>query len=66
MKWAWNLIGVVLILAGGTFTLQGLNVLLGSFMSGSTQWLIIGLVMVVVGAGVLFLNNWRPVRTGRP
>ena len=66
MKWAWNLIGVVLILAGGIFVLQGLNVLLGSFMSGSTQWLIIGLVMVVVGAGVLFLNNWRPGRPGRP
>jgi hypothetical protein len=66
MKWVWNVIGVVLILAGGTFALQGLNVLLGSFMSGRTEWLIIGAAMVVVGVGVLFLGNWRPRRTGRP
>jgi hypothetical protein len=66
MKWVWNVIGVVLILAGGTFALQGLNVLLGSFMSGRTEWLIIGAAMVVVGVGVLFLGNRRPRRTGRP
>ncbi len=57
MKWILNIIAVLLILAGGTFALQGLNVLLGSFMSGRTEWLIIGAVMVVVGAGILFLNN---------
>jgi len=60
MKRAWNVIGVVLILAGSVFALQGLNVLLGSYMSGRTEWLIIGAAMVVVGAGVLFLGNRRP------
>jgi len=66
MKWVWNVIGAVLILAGSTFALQGLNVLLGSFMSGRTEWLIIGAVMAIVGVGVLFLGNRRPTRTGRP
>ena len=65
MKWVWNVVGVLLILAGGIFALQGLNVLLGSFMSGRTEWLMIGAAMVVVGAGVLFLANRRPRRTGR-
>jgi hypothetical protein len=60
MKRAWNVIGVVLILAGSVFALQGLNVLLGSYMSGRSEWLIIGAAMVVVGAGVLFLGNRRP------
>ncbi len=59
MKWVWNVIGVMLILAGGTFALQGLNILLGSFMSGRPEWLIIGTAMVVVGAGVLILANRR-------
>jgi hypothetical protein len=59
VKWVWNVIGAVLILAGSTFALQGLNVLLGSYMSGRTEWLIIGTAMVAVGVGVLFLNNRR-------
>ncbi len=59
MKWVWNVIGVMLILAGGTFALQGLNILLGSFMSGQPEWLIIGTAMVVVGAVVLILANRR-------
>ena len=63
MKRAWNVIGVVLILAGSVFALQGLNVLLGSFMSGRTEWLYIGAVMVVVGAGVLVVGN-RGTRAG--
>jgi hypothetical protein len=60
MRWVWNVIAVLLILAGGTFTLQGLNVLLGSFMSGSPQWLVIGVVMVLVGVAVLIVANRRP------
>ncbi len=57
MKWIGNFIGGLLILAGGVFALQGLNVLLGSFMSGRPEWLVIGVVMVVAGVGLLWLNN---------
>jgi hypothetical protein len=57
MRLAWNVIAVVLILGGGIFALQGLNILLGSFMSGRSEWLVIGAAMVVVGAGVLVLGN---------
>ena len=59
MRWGLNVIAVLLILAGGIFTLQGLNILLGSFMSGSRQWLAIGVVMVIVGVGVLIGANWK-------
>jgi hypothetical protein len=59
MKRAWNVIGVVLILAGSVFALQGLNVLPGTYMRGSTDWLVIGALMVVVGAGVLVVANRR-------
>lgn len=66
MRWVWNVLGVLLILAGGTFALQGLNVLLGSFMSGRPEWLVNGVVLVVLGAGVLFMANRPPRRPRRP
>jgi len=57
VRLAWYVVAVLLILAGGTFTLQGMNILLGSFMSGSSLWLVIGVVMVIAGAGVLVGAN---------
>ena len=59
MRLTMNVVGVLLVLAGGIFTLQGLNILLGSFMSGSSLWLCIGLAMVAVGAVVLVGGNWK-------
>lgn len=42
-------VGVVATLAGAVFTLQGIGVLGGSFMSGSGTWAIIGIAMVAAG-----------------
>lgn len=42
-------IGVVIAIVGGVFTLQGIGVLGGSFMSGSGTWAVIGIVMVIAG-----------------
>jgi hypothetical protein len=38
-----------LILAGGTFALQGFNILPGSFMTGRPEWAVIGTVGFIVG-----------------
>ena len=46
--------GCVLILMGVVWTLQGLGVLGGSAMSGQTLWAVLGPVVVVVGAVLLF------------
>ena len=46
--------GVVLILMGVVWTLQGLGVLGGSAMSGDALWAVVGPIVVVVGAVVLF------------
>ena len=43
------MIGVVVAVVGAVFTLQGVGVLGGSFMSGSATWAVIGIVMVVAG-----------------
>lgn len=41
--------GVILIVVGLVWTLQGVNVLGGSVMSGSPLWAAIGPVVLVVG-----------------
>lgn len=44
-----RVVGVAIAVVGAVFTLQGIGVLGGSFMSGSATWAIIGVAMVVVG-----------------
>ena len=55
MKSVLNVVGVVLILAGSIFFLQGINILPGSFMTGQIQWAINGAVSVVIGVGLIVL-----------
>lgn len=53
-------IGVVLIAVGVVWTLQGLDVLGGSAMSGVTMWAVVGPVVAVVGAGLAIAGYRRP------
>jgi hypothetical protein len=57
MKTLVNVISVFLILAGGTFFLQGINVLPGSYMTGDPQWAINGSVMIVLAIGLMLWVN---------
>jgi uncharacterized membrane protein len=54
--------GVVLILMGVLWTMQGLDIVGGSAMSGNALWAVIGPIVVVVGAVLLF----RGLRTQPP
>ena len=51
-NWAFVIVGAVLFLVGLVWTLQGLDIVKGSFMSGAKLWLAIGLL---VGIGGIFL-----------
>ncbi len=54
--------GVILLLAGATFSLQGANYLGGSAMSGSSFWLYAGVVIALLGVvllAVAFTRNSR-------
>jgi hypothetical protein len=51
--------GLVLVLAGVVFFFQGIGVLGGSFMSGSTKWAVIGAVLVAAGFGLLAAARFR-------
>ncbi|HSL30065.1 MAG TPA: hypothetical protein VK900_12765 [Anaerolineales bacterium] len=59
MKILLNTMAISLLLAGGVFFLQGINVLPGSFMTGDPQWAINGGVMIAVGLGLLYLATRR-------
>ncbi len=59
MKIVLNVVGIVLLLLGLVFFLQGLNVLLGSPMSGQPQWVIIGGILVIIGLGLFWFANRR-------
>ena len=54
------IIGVLAILAGAVWTLQGVGVLPGSFMSSNPTWVVIGLVTAVVGVGLVLWSRRRP------
>jgi protein-S-isoprenylcysteine O-methyltransferase Ste14 len=53
-------IGLLVLLAGSVFALQGANILPGSYMTGDRLWLVIGAVMVGVGLA-LAAWGWRRV-----
>ena len=59
MKIFLNVIAVLLVLGGGTFFLQGINVLPGSYMTGDPRWAFIGGAMFVIGLGFLLWANRR-------
>jgi hypothetical protein len=59
MKWVFLVIGVLLVLTGIVWTLQGLDVLGGSVMSGVTLWAIIGPIVAVVGLVLAIMGARR-------
>jgi hypothetical protein len=58
MRYVWIAIGVLAALAGAVWTLQGLNIMGGSQMSGDSTWAIVGPIVFVVGV-LLFLFGVR-------
>jgi len=54
-----NILAILLLLVGVVWFLQGINVLLGSVMTGQPQWVIIGGVAFLVGIALLILANRR-------
>jgi hypothetical protein len=56
---AGNVVGVLLVLLGLLWAGQGLNLIGGSFMTGQTQWLVIGVVVAIAGLVILVWANRR-------
>lgn len=59
MRIALNVLGVLCLLVGCVWFLQGINIIPGSFMTGQSKWAIIGGVLLVAGIGLLIAANRR-------
>jgi hypothetical protein len=64
--WMLVTLGAVCVLVGGTWFLQGIGVIGGSVMSGSSTWLAIGLVVAVAGVVLAIVGARASRATGRP
>lgn len=57
MKIVFNIVGVLFMLLGSVWVLQGINVLPGSFMSGQMRWAVRGGILLCAGIVALVLAN---------
>jgi uncharacterized membrane protein HdeD (DUF308 family) len=61
MRIVLNVVGVLCLLVGCIWILQGINILPGSFMTGQTKWALYGCLIAVVGIVALISANRRRV-----
>jgi hypothetical protein len=54
MMWVKVIVGVLVGLLGLVWLGQGLNLIKGSFMTGQPQWAVIGVVLILVAAWLLW------------
>jgi uncharacterized membrane protein HdeD (DUF308 family) len=59
MRILLSVLGVLCLLVGCVFFLQGINVIPGSFMTGQTKWAIYGALTAIVGIALLVFANRR-------
>jgi hypothetical protein len=60
MRLTKNLLALIVLAIGALWSLQGIGVVGGSFMTGHSQWLYVGLVTMLVGlVGLVWANRSR-------
>ncbi len=59
MKRVLSIVGGVLVLLGGFWILQGINVIPIGFMAGHIQYAILGAIVVMAGVGLIIFGNRR-------
>jgi hypothetical protein len=64
--WAFLVIGIILVLLGLVWALQGFNVIGGSAMSGSSLWAIVGPIVLLIGVALIVVGFVWGRRRGAP
>jgi uncharacterized membrane protein len=70
--WLPMALGILLIFLGALWTLQGMDVLSGSKMSGASIWSVIGPIVALAGLVLIVLgvrrraNSKKPARSALP
>jgi hypothetical protein len=59
MTWSLNILGVILLLVGTVWILQGFGIYPVGFMAHQMKYAYAGIVVDVVGAGLFILANRR-------
>ena len=54
MRWALMILGGLMVVVGGTWLLQGVGILPGSFMTGQSFWAVVGALVLVAGAALCY------------
>ena len=62
MKIAARVLGVLLMITGVVWILQGINILPGSFMTGQMQWAVYGAIAVIVGTMLVVASRRMTAR----
>jgi len=58
MRLTKNLLALIVLAIGALWSLQGIGVVGGSFMTGQSQWLYTGIVTMLVGlVGLVWANR---------
>jgi len=63
MKSVLQILGILLIVAGGFFALQGAGIIMwpaDSFMLARSQWVLYGLIILAAGLGLVWVARRRP------
>ena len=64
MRIVLSVTGVVMVLMGSIWFLQGINILPGSFMTGQLRWAVYGGIADAVALALLVTANRGRVRSG--
>ena len=59
MRWVQMIVGGLMVVVGGTWLLQGVGILPGSFMTGQAFWAVVGALVLAVGAVLCYLAARR-------
>ncbi|MER9300631.1 hypothetical protein NKI38_29805 [Mesorhizobium sp. M0621] len=60
MRLTKNLLALIVLAIGALWALQGVGAIGGSFMTGQSQWLYVGIVTMLVGlVGLVWANRSR-------
>ena len=60
MRFGSLVLGVIGLLVGAIWILQGAGALPGSFMTGQRLWLVIGVIVAVIGLALTYRGLRRP------
>ena len=59
VRWILLVVGALMLVVGLIWTLQGLNVLGGSAMTGQTLWAVVGPIVAIAGVVIVGLGVRR-------